>query len=424
MKRNRTFQRLLSCFLLTAIIINMAACSSLILNVQAVDLTKGINAQSVSGKTADEKFIGSTANFSIELFKKSIDKKQNSLISPLSVLLALSMTANGAGGETLSQMEKLLGGGISIDELNKYLYSYAGSLPNNNDSKLTISNSIWFRNDLEVKKDFLQKNEDYYKASAYKSAFDERTVKDINNWVKNNTNGEIEQIVDSIDSTTLMYLINTVVFDAEWSVEYDAEEINEDTFTTIDGTVQNVEFMNSSWASNYIDDGKATGFLKQYSEGKFSFVALLPNEGININDYIASMTGEGFLNSIKNSGNSYNYNVYTSIPKFSYEYSILMNDALKALGIPDAFSGGADFSKLASSSLGNIYIEEVLHKTYITVDELGTKAGATTKVEMNELDSEPYAEKIVVLDRPFVYAIIDNATNLPIFIGTVLEISD
>jgi serpin B len=168
----------------------------------------------------------------------------------------------------------------------------------------------------------------------------------------------------------------------------------------------------------YLDDGKATGFIKPYAGNKYSFAALLPNENIQIDEYIQSLTGTGFLNMIKNAENII---VQTYLPKFKYEYEIKMNDALKTLGMPDAFHDGkADFKKMATSSDGNIYIGEVLHKTFISVDELGTKAGAVTKVEIQAECVIEY-EKTVRLDRPFVYAIIDNATNLPVFIGTVVN---
>jgi serpin B len=115
--------------------------------------------------------------------------------------------------------------------------------------------------------------------------------------------------------------------------------------------------------------------------------------------------------------------VSATMPKFRYAYTVQMNDCLKEMGMPAAFSASqADFSRLGRSSRGNIFIGEVLHKTFIAVDERGTKAGAVTKVEMQD---EAYIEtKVVILDRPFVYAIIDNATKLPLFIGTVLEVSE
>ena len=398
----------------------MTACSSSTMEIQATDLMDGVSSKTVSGRPADDQFIDNTVDFSFELFKNTITAKENSLISPLSALLALAMTANGADNQTFTQMEEVLGRGISHEQLNEYLYSYVKSLPSENKSKLNIANSIWFRDDenrLMVEKDFLQKNADYYNAAAYKSAFDEQTLKDINEWVKTNTDGMIDKILDQIDEDTVMYLINAIAFEAEWEIVYNKDQIFSGDFIAIDGSTQTADFMLSE-ENSYIDDGKAVGFIKPYANGNYSFVTLLPNEDVVIEDYIETLSGAGFINAIKHAENT---PVTATLPKFQYDYTIKMNDALKVLGMPDAFlDGKADFNKLGKSTRGNIYIGEVLHKTFISVDELGTKAGAVTKVEMKD---ESYMEtKNVKLNRPFVYFIIDNSTKLPIFMGTVMSL--
>ena len=410
--RTKRFIPALTLLLFIAILFNLTSCS---MDVQAQDLTKEVTANTVKGKLTDDRFIVNTASFSIDLFKKSVTKDKNSLISPTSVFLALSMTANGADKETLTQMQTVLGKDISIDELNEYLYYYVKKLPSGEKAKLSIANSIWFRDGLTVEKDFLQKNADYYKAAAYKSDFDEQTVEDINNWVRNNTDGMIDKLIEQINSDVMMYLINTVCFDAEWKEIYKAEKVQEGEFTASNGSKQKVNFMNSN-ESSYLDDGKAIGFIKPYAYG-YSFVALLPNEDVSIDDYISSLTGERFLNLLKN---KVSCSVDAYLPKFTYEYEIRMNDVLKAQGMPDAFDAEkADFTRIDKS--GGLYIGEVLHKTFIAVDETGTRAGAATKVEMLK-NGAPLDPKVVRLDRPFVYAIIDSATNLPLFIGTVTSI--
>ena len=387
----------------------------------AVELTSGVAASGVDGKDADDAFAASMAEFSIELFKATILAEENSLISPLSVMLALAMAANGADGETLAQMETLLGGTIPLAELNAYLYSYANGLPNEAKSELLIANSIWFRDDrgrLRVDEGFLQRNADYFGAMAYKAAFDEQTVADINNWVDENTNGMIDKILDSINETHNMYLINAVMFDAEWQNVYFKENIHEGIFTDIAGTEQRVDFMHSTEGA-YLDGGMATGFIKPYANGGYSFAALLPNEDVTLEEYIESLSGERFQNTMQSSQRA---TVFASMPKFEYEYEIMMNDALAALGMSDAFDvDKADFSRMADSSAGNIFISLVLHKTFISVDELGTKAGAVTMVAMDD-GGAPMDTITVRLDRPFVFAIIDNATSLPIFMGTLVTV--
>ena len=418
MKKLHTYIAVLLAAVLVISVASVLGCGA---SAEAADLMSGVPAGQVSGRKADAAFAGSMADFSIELFKKSIAAKENSLISPLSVTLALAMTANGAEGETFAQMETLLGGGIPLHELNEYLYSYAKTLPNEKKSKLHIANSIWFRdkeNRLRVEADFLRRNAEYYQAAAHKSAFNSQTVREINNWVKANTDGMIDRVLENIDEQNELFLINAVAFDAEWQNVYHREDVRDGEFTDITGATRKADFMHSN-EGIYLDDGMATGFIKPYANGGYSFAALLPNEGVPIEAYIEKLSGSAFLDTLNHAQHEM---VFASMPKFTYTYQIRMNEALEALGIPDAFdSGKADFRKMAVSAEGNLYISLVLHKTFIAVDELGTKAGAVTMVAMSGsgMAAEP---KTVRLDRPFVYAIIDNATNLPIFIGTVMTV--
>lgn len=387
------------------------------------NLMENVTPQTTETGPVNGDFVAASADFALGLFRKSAAAGENTMISPLSVLIALSMTANGAAGETLQQMENVLGSGLTIDQLNEYLRDFTSSLTSADKARLTAANSVWFRDDggsIAVNADFLQKNADYYHADAYGAAFDDRTVDDINSWVSRHTDGLIDGILDKIPAEAVMYLINAVVFDAEWEKVYTLEQVYDGIFHAHGGSEQTVPMMRSE-ETRYLDDGKATGFIKPYAGGRYSFAALLPNEDVLLEDYIASMTGESFLGTLSGPKSGI---VYAEMPKFTSEYKIEMNGILTELGIEDAFSASlADFSKLGSSPLGNIFISSVLHKTYISVDELGTKAGAVTSVEMS-VTSMP-AEDIytVTLDRPFVYAIIDNATNLPLFIGAVTGIA-
>lgn len=382
----------------------------------SVDLMKSITAKPSQGKTADERFINSAADFSVELFKRGITENENSLLSPLSVLLALSMTENGAAADTLREMKTAVGRGIAVDEMNKYLSQYLRGLLSTDEAKLSIANSIWFRDDefLTVEENFLQKNANYYNAAAYKSDFNSpKTLADINGWVEENTDKMIDKIIDEIDPNTVMYLINAIAFDALWETPYATSNVREGEFTSWNNQKSTVEFMYSS-ENDFIQSDDAKGFIKKYKGGQYEFVAMLPNEDIALNDYIQSLTGEKFISLLNSASDDW---VMTGLPKFSYEYNKNLNDVLKDMGMPAAFdSGNADFSKLGHSDRGNIYIGNVLHKTFIEVSELGTKAGAVTAVA--PAYGAAFGES-VILDRPFVYAIVDANTKLPIFIGTV-----
>jgi len=413
-KKVRTVRIILSLLLLVVLVFNIVSCA---VEVKAYDLMEGITPSGAEGREADDEFTDAMSDFAFKLFASSLTENENSLISPLSVMVALAMTANGAAGETLAEMEALLGGGMTIEKLNEYLKTYVEGLPSDSKYKLSLANSIWFRDDVfSVEKDFLQTNANYYKAAAYKAPFDDKLIADVNNWVKENTDGLIDKILESIDPNTVMYLINALVFDAEWENKYEKKDITDNyDFTNINGNVKKVSMM-KSLEGRYLILDNATGFAKYYSGGKYSFVALLPDEGVKFYDFIKSLDGKKFAEALKNAEQT---EVSAYLPAFEYKYNFMMNEALAALGMPTAFNQDkADFSKLGS---GDLYIGSVIHKTYIQVDANGTKAAAVTKVGINLKSAPAEPEKKVILDRPFVYVIVDNTTNLPVFIGTVID---
>jgi serpin B len=388
---------------------------------QAADLMTDVSASIVN---TDVNLAGdnssAVADFSVKLFQSSASADTSTLLSPLSVLCALAMTANGAKNETLTQMEDVFG--LSVPALNEYMHTYLEHLSSSDKCKFNIADSIWFKDDsgLTVDPDFLKTNADYYGASIYKAPFDESTLKGINNWVDDHTGHMIPEILDSISPNAVMYLINALAFDAEWQTIYTETQIQDGTFTAESGETQDVKMMHGE-EHQYLDDGSATGFIKYYAGQKYAFAALLPNEDVPIHDYIASLTGEGLMSTLEN---AQSVPVNTVIPKFKSESSLEMSDILKSMGMTDAFDpDSADFAGLGQSKNENIFIGEVLHKTYIAVDERGTKAGAATAVAMNATSALADQPKAVYLDRPFVYLLIDCETNLPIFIGTTMDVS-
>ena len=415
MKTNRIILTAVSLLLICAIAVNMTGCT---MKVQAKDLMAGIRPNEVT--TTDDLSVQSKdiTDFAVRLFRASAERDVNSLISPLSVLYALAMTANGADGKTLEEMEAVLG--LTAEALNHYLYNYMEHLPQGEKYKLSLANSIWFTEDdrFTVNQDFLQTNADYFGADLYQAPFNDDTCKDINNWVKENTDGMIPAILDQLPPDGVMCLVNALAFDGEWSATYEKHQVQEGTFTKEDGTKQKADFMYGE-DRIYLEDEKATGFMKSYKGGKYAFVALLPKEGVSIAEYMDSLEGEA-LHALL-SDPSYR-TVRTAIPKFETEYDVEMSEILKTMGMPSAFDiSVADFTGLGTSTAGNIYISQVLHKTFISVGEKGTKAGAATAIiaaggAMIEIE-EP---KEVYLDRPFVYMLIDCEYNIPFFIGTMM----
>lgn len=377
--------------------------------------------ENVMTKEQQEDFREVTADFSMELFAKSIEKKKNSMVSPTSVLMAMTMAENGAAGNTLVEMQDTLGQGASLEVQNSTLSSWYHALPSAEHAKLDVANSIWIKDNedaIHVEDDFLKENQKYYEAQIYKAAFDDATIKDINGWVEENTDGMIDEIVDEIPAQVVMYLINAVAFDTRWQDVYEVVQVSEAAFTNADGDVKQTDMMYSQ-ESRYIETEDATGFIKPYEEG-YSFVALLPEKGMTVEDYIEGLDGEEFLSGIEKAEN---VSVLTMLPKFEAEYTVTLNQVLQDMGIRDAFDPvRADFSETGSADGGPLYISKVLHKTFISVDELGTKAGAVTVVAKESGSAMMEEPKQVYLDRPFVYAIIEDESSLPIFIGTVQDV--
>lgn len=388
----------------------------------SVDLMADIVAEKVSYEVelTEEQTVAVT-DFYVRLFQQSVKEGENTLISPLSLWTALAMTANGARGETLVQMEEVFG--MSVENMNSYLNTYVNQLPDGEGYELSIANGIWFKNDgkFSVEQDFLQLNANCYGADAHKAPFDGTTLSEINQWVSDNTKGRVKNILDQMDDDAVMYLVNALSFDGEWNNIYNEMQIQDGIFTLENGDEKQVKMMYSE-EYQYLEDEQAVGFLKYYKDKNYAFAALLPNEGVSVSDYISTLTGERLYQILTDIQET---KVKAAVPAFHYEYEAEMSDILAAMGMTNAFDGElADFTGIGTYPDANLVINRVLHKAYIAVDEKGTEAGAASAVEMiakTSLDI-PEMNKYVYLDRPFLYMIIDCETSLPVFMGTAMEI--
>lgn len=394
--------------------------------VQAADLLENFKAQIVPEKEADQAFIKASFKLAASLLNQVYagekEQKKTLLLSPLSVATALAMTANGAGGETLKQMENLLGSGISLGDYNAYLHTYLNRLSKAKGAEFSFANSIWFRDqaDFVVEEAFLQQNVNYYDASIRKAAFDLETVRDINQWVALKTHNMIPSLLDSLDDLDRMILINALVFEAKWEDPFEEGYKHKADFTNLAGKQQEVDYMNCT-LYQYLEDESCTGFMKLYEGGEYGFVALLPKNEKNFEGFVTGLSGTQLEQLM---GNIQECMTHISMPAFSYDYDASLVDVLRALGMTEAFvSNQADFSGISKSI--PLYISDVIHKTHIDVDSEGTKAAAVTAIEMKAGSAMPVQEpKVVTLDRPFVYMIVDVNTGLPVFIGTVTDLGN
>ncbi len=366
------------------------------------------------------------ADFAFKMLKEAIKSEANAVISPVSLITALSMAANGANGETLEQIESVLGADIEAFNLD-----FSKSALNGNGVK--TANSIWIKDmpALKINQSFIDTNQKHYGAEIYKEKFNNATLDKINRWVSDNTNGMIENGLKEIEADALMYLINTVLFDAEWKTKYNSSEVmNNQTFTAENGKKQTVTMLFSEMGCNEYNHfilGKTEGIIRDYTNG-YSFAAILPNEGVSIEEALNSFSGNQFVSAVtKHIGvTAFDDGVYlveTKIPKFEFECSFEFADTLKKLGMPLAFDPvKADFSGISSSLGYPLYISRVYHNTAISFTENGTKAGAATYVEIKAGSvMTPQNTKKLFFDRPFIYVIYETDTGLPLFAGTVRD---
>lgn len=347
---------------------------------------------------------------------QNTDLRGNTLLSPLSVLCAVGMTANGADGTTRAQFEDFFG--MSVEDFNRAMTAW---LQAQDGEALCAANSLWLRQGgLKVSQAFLQTNADYYGAAVYQTAFDGAALRELNEWVSGQTDGMIPEMLDFIPPNAVMYLVNALCFRCKWETEYTASQVSDGTFTTEAGQVQAAEMMFSK-ESVYLENENASGFLKPYAGGQYAFVALLPRENLSLADFVATLDGDTVCTLL---ATQCGQTVEATMPKFETTYSAELSEVFQRLGVSAAFDPDtADFSGIDAAA-GDLYISRILHKTFIRVNETGTEAAAATAAELQKKSMRPLNTKTVVLDRPFVYLIVDTATDIPVFVGTVATLAD
>ena len=382
-------------------------------NLTATELTAGIEPAGAASLEVGEG--ADTYDFALGLLRESAGE-ESTLVSPLSVLSALALAESGAEGETLAQMEQVTG--MSVDELTDTLQAY-GML--DDDGPLSVANSVWLRDSdgLVVEDDFLETCGGRLGAQVFSAPFDDSTVADVNAWISEKTHEMIPQMLNQISGDAQVLLVNALAFEGGWEDPFDSELTSPDTFTREDGTERDVTMMRAI-ENDYLESELATGFIKPYEGYDYAFVGLLPAEGVTVDELLASLDGsalEELLTPVEGAG------AEIGLPKFTAAYEAELGGALRALGMTDAFDPDlADFSRMGTSDKGPLAVGGVLHKTFIDVNEEGTRAAAATVIPMDGVAAPggPIEYHEVILDRPFVYLIMDLRTGLPVFAGTYM----
>ncbi|MCF7918892.1 MAG: serpin family protein [Candidatus Cloacimonetes bacterium] len=359
-----------------------------------------------------------TANsaFALDIMQALVNSgEENIFISPLSLSLALSMTMNGASGNTLTQMQEVLHyDTFSIEELNEQCYHLISSLLEVDPAvDLGLANSIWIKAGFPVQQQFIDVNVENFLAEIFpEQPFNNQTLLAVNQWVSDNTNGLITNVLQEIDPWEVMYLINALYFNANWTFRFDPEDTVQMTFFLDNGEEVEALYMSSSGLDfTYRWEETFAAVRLPYGDGDLAMYVFLPEEDHSITKLLQSIDIEEFSNwfdGYELIPVEFQEGTDFCLPLFDIEYSVTCNDYLIGLGMHDAFSELADFSRITNQTLWISYVKQ---DACISVDEAGTEAAAATIVSMAN-GVHPF-----VVNKPFLYIIRDDRNGTLLFTG-------
>jgi serine protease inhibitor len=358
-------------------------------------------------------------SFGFDLFNLLAKERPDSnlCISPYSIYTALSMAANGAGGQTLDEMLNLLGySGKDLGDLNKSVKNLNQVLIGKDPATIfETANSVWYNTDgFSVFPEFTANLETYFSARVEGLDFSAPSaLPTVNGWVKDKTHEKIDRIIEKINPDDVCFLINALYFNGKWTTRFDREETHMNSFTNAAGLTRQVPTMYLEDSLNSINTPVLQAVELPYGDGSWSMYLFLPPAAVNLDDWCSQQLSGGWDNLREQFEPVAGMEIY--LPQFKLESSFELSDQLKKLGIPTAFSDAADFTKLGPGSLA---ISQVLHKTYIDVNEDGTEAAAVTAVIITRT-SMPLNQ--IRFNHPFLFVIAEKTTGSIIFIVKLMD---
>jgi len=366
--------------------------------------------------------------FAFELYQALKGEEGNLFYSPYSISLALAMTYAGAHGETAQQMADTLQFLLDQDKLHPAFNWLDAELASRGEGaagkdgegfRLNIVNAIWGQKDYSFLSTFLDVLAENYDAGLRILNFITETEKSrltINDWVSDQTEGCIEDLIPqgAIDALTRLVLTNAIYFNAAWEYPFDEDMTADSPFYLLDGGQVTVPMMQQAESLGYTEGEGYQAVELQYDGDELSMVILLPAPGsfAAFEEGLQAQQVSDIISGLQPT------EVALTMPRFEFESEFSLKDTLAGMGMPIAFSGNADFSGMIGKL--ELFISDVVHKAFVAVDEVGTEAAAATAVIMkNTAVLEPPVE--VTIDRPFIFLIRDIDTGAILFVGRVLN---
>lgn len=375
--------------------------------------------------TQDNKVLVKSSNtFGFKLFHElhNAAPSENLLISPASVILAFAMVYNGADGRTKTEFDSVLAlNGMSADSVNQAAAALMESLMNADSSiELAIANSIWAKPGFPFTKSFLDITDQMYGAEARPLV----SADEVNQWVADATRHKITEVLDSVTPDLLMVLINAIYFKGDWTSQFNELATRDRDFTLLTGDVKQHPLMEQTGEFAYFEDSTQQIIKLPYGNRHFSMMVLLPREGVDFDRYVSDITPEKWNRLWRYTAGERKGTIV--LPRFEMRYGTDLVKPIASLGAPLPFSPvGANFRRMFTASNDtNLFISEVLHKTYLKVDEEGSEAAAVTAIKVKGIESAisiPPKPFTMIVNRPFVCAIIDDTTGLVLFLGAITE---
>ncbi len=367
---------------------------------------------------SEEEMVNENVKFAFSLFSKVNEmekEKPNWMISPFSASVVLSMIANGADGNTLTELQDVLGfKGFSKDEINSYYQRLDAELKGlDNSTQLALANSVWVNNGVNVYDAYAKVGKEMYNAPVKTLDFmGPDALFTINNWCEEQTNGLIPQILDEMPSGITACFLNALYFKGFWKNKFKESNTKNELFTCADGRKMLVKMMRQedgfdSWGNEYFSLAEFP-----YGNEAFSMVVLLPDEDKTLEECLQQFTADCWMESVDMKPR----NLDVHFPRFEMRYNTDLVEVMKELGVTEAFDAmNADFSNFSSSSMSVSLLKQ---STYVKVDEEGTEAAVVT--QGGKLNIAPEF-KTFYMNRPFAFLIKEKSTGTILFMGKVAE---